>query len=170
MRIPPSWQALLLLPLVLLGCYMPAPADPATIAPGEDLQIVLSDQGRERLSEISAQVQGELSGQLLRLTEDSLTITTRLRGPINTGPAFGSLRQTLTFARADIQQITVPRLDRGRTSMIVTGAVVVIGVLGASFFDIVGNPGKDAMRHDQIELAGFDLDRAQIGADQIDVL
>ena len=139
MRIPPLWRAPILFPLVLLGCYVPAPADPATIAPGEDLQIVLSDQGRVHLSEISAMAQGELSGQLLRLTQDSLTITTRLGGPTTAGSAFGNLRQALTFSRANIQQITVPQLDRGRTSLIVAGAVVVIGVLGAGFFDIVSN-------------------------------
>ena len=145
MRIPLSCQALILLPLVVLGCYVPAPADPATIAPGEDLQIVLSDQGLEHLSEISAQVQRELSGQLLRLTADSLTLTTRLGGATNAGSAFGNLRQALTFARADVERVTVPRLDRGRTAVIAAGAAAVVVVLGAGFFDLVGNtdiPGE----------------------------
>ena len=90
-------------------------------------------------------VQGELSGQLLRLTQDSLTITTRLGGPTNAGSAFGNLRQALTFARADIERITVPRLDRGRTAVIVGGAVVVVVVLGVGFLDVGGNtdiPGE----------------------------
>lgn len=134
----PSWQALILLPLLSLGCYVPKPADLGSIAPGEEFRIVLSDEGRERLSELSTEAGGELSGQLLNLTGDSLTITTRLRGPAY-APGFGNLRQAMSFARSDIDQVTVPQLDRVRTSVIVAGALVVAVTVVAALLDFVGS-------------------------------
>ena len=144
MRISRSWQALILLPLVLPGCYVPAPADPASLAPGDDLRIVLSDEGTQHLADISTEVQAEVVGQLRLLTQDSLSIATRLAGPVSAGSAFGSLRQILTFARADIVQVTVPELNGTRTGFVVAGIAVASVVLLAGFgiISATGIPGE----------------------------
>ena len=142
MRIPGSWRVLVLLPLVLWGCYVPAPADLTSITPGDDLRIVLSDEGRRHLSNIAGGVRGELSGDLLLLTEDSLAISTRLAGPASAGLPFANLRQILTFARSDILQVTVPELDRTRTGMAAAGIAVAAAVLLGGFVKVVSGTGE----------------------------
>ena len=135
---PPKKQSLILVSLVLAGCYVPEPASPAAIAPGERLRVVLSAQGRERVSELSAQQADEVMGRLVRLTEDSLTITTRLRGPMYASSPSG-LRQALTIGLRDIQQVTVPQLHRGRTALVVGAVLAAAIVLALDILDFGGD-------------------------------
>jgi len=139
MRQIPLYQALILLPPILLGCYLPDPADLPMVAPGDEVRIVLSGKGIEHLREISAETLGELEGRLQSLTEDSVTITTRLSRPAYAGPTLGNLRQILTFARADILEVSVPKLDRVRTTIVVGGIVVAAAFLVPGFFKLIGN-------------------------------
>lgn len=138
MRIVRSWHAVILVPLVLQGCYVPRPAELASIAPGEEVHIVLSDEGLRHLRDISAETSAEVNGRMQTLTADSLTISTRLRGPAYAGAGFGNLRQAFTFALSDVEQVTVPELNRGRTVIIAAGALVVAVTVIASIFDFVG--------------------------------
>lgn len=135
--------AFVLLPLVMLGCYVPELADPTALAPGESLRLVLTPQGRARLDEITPIGDREVAGQLVRATGDSVTVTARLGTPSNIGGVPSTLRQTLTFARGDIQEATVPRLHVGRTAAVVGGALVVAGLLIADVFDFRGNSPGD---------------------------
>jgi len=134
-------RSLILLAPALVACYVPAPADLTTIAPGQDLRIVVSPGGRDRPSGTSAGVAEELRGRLLGLTADSLTIATRLRVPTYGGSATQTLRQAFTFGRADIQQVTVPRLDRRRTALVVGSVLVAAVIVFADLFDIRGDGG-----------------------------
>ena len=144
MRIFRSRHALMLVPLVLQGCYVPRPAELVSIAPGEEVNIVLSDTGLEHLRDISAGTSSEVNGRMQTLTADSLTIATRLRGPAYAGPAFGNLRQVFTFALSDIDQVTVPELNRGRTAFVMTGALVIAVTVIANLLDFIGgNPEFD---------------------------
>ena len=129
------WQALTLISTVLLGCYLPDPADLPTITPGEQIRLLLSEDGIEHLQEISAETLGEVNGRFQSLTEDSVTITTRLSGPAYAGPTLGNLRQTLTFARTDILEITVPQLDRVRTTVVVGVVAIAASFLIPSFLN-----------------------------------
>ncbi len=138
MRIFRSWHALMLLSLVLQGCYVPRPTELVSIAPGEEVHIVLSDEGLDHLRALSATASSEVNGRMQTLTADSLTITTRIRGPAYAGPAFGNLRQAFTFALSEIDQVTVPELNRGRTAFVVAGALLVGVTLIASLLDFIG--------------------------------
>lgn len=145
MRKFPLRQGLALLPVALMGCYVPEPATLESIRTGEEFRIVLSDEGQARLRDISPTTGRELVGQLQNLTADSLTISTRLRGPSYAGPAaLSGLRQTFTFSRIDVSQVTVPRLDRARTTGVVVAAIVVGVAVLAKVLDFVGsNDGPD---------------------------
>lgn len=116
------------------SCYVPSPADPATIPPGERLRVVLSSEGRERLNGVSTQQADELRGELVTLTRDSLTIATRMPGP-SYANSFSDLRQTLTFGRADIREVTVPRLHRGRTAIVAGAALAAAAFLVLELLD-----------------------------------
>ena len=125
--------------LIALGaCYVPAPADPLGVPPGETITIRLSPDGRARLNETSTRGGDEVTGQLVSVTADSLTIAARLGGPAYAGATtMSTLRQTLRFARADIERVTVGELHRGRTIALVgaalaLGVVVLIGLLNPS--------------------------------------
>jgi hypothetical protein len=145
MRMFRSWHALILLPLALQGCYVSRPAELVSIAPGEEVHIVLSDAGLEHLRAVSAETSAEVNGRLQTLTADSLTITTRLRGPAYAGPAFGNLRQAFTFGLSDIDQVTVPELNPGRTAFLAAGALVVAVTAIASLLNFIGgspDPGE----------------------------
>jgi hypothetical protein len=135
-----SWKAVvLLLPLVMLGCFVPELADPTSLARGEDITLVLTPEGQARLGEITPVGGREVAGQLVDATADSLTLTARLSPPSSVPGAPSTLRQTMTFARLDIQQVTVPQLHMGRTAAVVGGALVIAGLLIADVFDFRGN-------------------------------
>ena len=121
-----------------VGCYLPRPATLESIAPGDEFRVILSDEGRAQLSEVTADTGGEVRGQLLSLTEDSLTMSSRLRGPAR-APTVGTLRQAFTFSRADIQQVTVPELDGLRTGAVAVGVAVVAVTVIAALLDFVGS-------------------------------
>ena len=139
------FKALILVPCTLAGCYLPNPAELPTIATGEEVRLTLSEDGVNHLREISAETLGEINGRLQGLTEDSVTITTRLRGPSYAGPTLGDLRQTLTFGRIDVLEVTVPKLDRVRTTAVVGVIAVAARFLIPGFFKLLGNSqGPDA--------------------------
>lgn len=134
-------KALILLAPLLWACYVPAPADPATMGRGEDLRVVLSDRGMEHLGAISPRVSREVTGQLTELTDDSLTLATRLRDPAYAGGSLQTIRQNLTFARSDIQEVTVSQLHRARTALVVGAGIVAVSVLLADLLEFGGGGG-----------------------------
>jgi len=144
-RIAPGLQAirapLILAALALTGCYLSAPADPSTVPQGERLRVVLTEQGMERLRSMAPQVEREVSGRLMRLTADSMTIATEIGTSTALGPALGGIRQPLTFARAEITEVTVPRLGRGRTFLLVGVAVAGAAYLATELLDLGGAGG-----------------------------
>lgn len=134
------------LPILLLltgiGCYMPRSADPTTIGQGERLRIVLTSDGRARLAEFSDQTGAEVIGDLLRVTSDSLTISTALSAGATAGMPSRNLRQTLSFGRAEIQQVTVPQIHVGRTAAAVGSALFIAGLLILDVFDFGGSTSE----------------------------
>lgn len=118
---------LLLLVLGLQGCYSAVRVDPSAVQPGENLSLHLDDEGVDRLARLSAREGEEIAGQLQSLTSDSITISALLRQPSATGMDAGRLRQALTFSLADVREVTVPQLNKGRTAGIVIGAAVLVG-------------------------------------------
>lgn len=142
-----SGKTLILVALLapLLGaCYVPAPADPAAMSRGEELRLVLSERGMEHLGRVSPRVTREVTGRLTELTQDSLTIATRLSGPTHAGASLRSIRQNLTFARADIEEVTVHHLHRGRTALIVGAGIVALSILLADVLEFGGGGGDDS--------------------------
>lgn len=123
------------------GCYLPAPADPTTVAQGERLRVVLTEHGMEHVRSMAPQVEREVRGRLMRLTADSMTIATELATTGVLGPSLGGIRQPLTFARADITEVTVPRLGRGRTLLLVGAAVAGATYLATELLDLGGAGG-----------------------------
>ena len=139
-------KALVLITVASLGCYMPEPVNPASLDQGENLRVLLTPDGLDRLREITPHDTREVTGRLVDLTPDSLTLTARLtvprsasRAPASVAGAPDDLRQTLSFARADIQQVAISKLHKGRTAAVVGSALVVVGVLIAEIFDFGGS-------------------------------
>lgn len=135
--------ALIVLTVLLGGCYVARPADPGSLGPDDELRVLLSQRGRESLNGgVRVDDAGEIRGRLLRLTDDSLSIASRLRVPVGAGRMRSDIRQAITVPRADVLQISVPRLDRGRTGLLVGAGVALIAVFVTDLFDIRGD-GSD---------------------------
>ena len=141
-----SMKALALIAVASSGCYLPEPVDPTSLAAGENLRVLLTADGLDRLREITPNDTREVTGRLVDVTPDSLTLTARLsvplsasRAPASVAGASGDLRQTLSFARADIQQVAISKLHKGRTAAVVGSALVVVGILIAEIFDFGGS-------------------------------
>ena len=136
-------RSVIALALLGCGCYVPAPADPTSLAPEADLRVLLSPQGREGLNgAATVDDRGEIRGRLLTLTEDSLTIASRLPVQAGAGMLRSDLRRAVTVARNDVLQVSVPRLDRGRTGLLVGASLALIAVFVTDIFDIRGD-GSD---------------------------
>jgi hypothetical protein len=138
-----SGRRTILIPLLAIvgGCYVSVPTDPVSIPPGGDLTISLSPEGMARLNQTSTRGGDAVTGQLVSVTGDSLTIAARLGGPAYAGAAgLSGLRQTLSFARADIERVTVGELHRGRTAAVVA-AIVAVGTFAIlTIFNPSGDP------------------------------
>lgn len=133
-------RTIVALALLSSGCYVPAPADPGSLAPNEELRVLLTPRGREGLNgATTVDDRGEIRGRLLRLTDDSLSIASRLRIPHTAGVVRRDLRRAITVARQDVLQVSVARLDRGRTGLLVGASLVLLGVVVADLFDIRGD-------------------------------
>ena len=131
------------LALLATGCYVPAPADPGSLAPNDELRVLLTPRGREGLNgAATVDDRGEIRGRLLRLTDDSLSIASRLRVPPGAGVVRNDLREAITVARDDVLQVSVPRLDRGRTGLLVGASLALLAVFVTDLFDIRGD-GSD---------------------------
>jgi hypothetical protein len=137
MKIGPSRVGGVVLVFALCGCYMPSPADPGTLSSGDDIRVALSRAGRAELNGTPLNDGDQLRGTLVRLTADSLTIGMRLAV---SGPVLlrSDVRQPVTIARADIEEVTVPRLDRRKTGLVVGGLLLTAAILIGDLFDIRG--------------------------------
>ena len=127
----------------LAGCHVQRPVSPLGVQPGEELTVVLSEEGRDRLSATSTRGGDEVTGRLVSVTSDSLSIAARLdalaAGGMVSRPG---LRQTLTFSLDDIERVTTPELNRGRTVAVVGALVAVTTWLVIELFNVGdGGPG-----------------------------
>lgn len=141
MRISAFRRILVVLVPALAGCYVPVPARITAIGPGESLRVVVSPGGGNEDPGQTPAGLTELRGEFLRLTTDSLTIATQLRVQSYVGNPMDNLRQPVTLPRADIVQVTVPRLHRARTFAVVGSALALAAVVFSDLFGIRGDGG-----------------------------
>jgi hypothetical protein len=102
--------------------------------------VVLTAEARERRSRSEAlDVGSEVRGRFMNITGDSLTLATRLRNTTTAGMSRTDVRRAITLGRDDIREVTVPRLDRGRTGLVVGAAVVVLALVIGDVLNLRGD-------------------------------
>jgi len=114
--------------LLLSGCYAYVPVEPTQVRPDQDVRVRLS---MAQARELDPQFVGErrvLEGRVLEVGADFL-----LEIPVATGwvgTSAQSLHQRVRIPVGEITEVDVRSLDRGRTGILVGGALgLIIGVV-----------------------------------------
>lgn len=136
-----TWTGMTLFVLVTAalatGCHVHRAADLETLSPGDEVRVVLTSDGRDRLRELSPRIVEELDGRLVSVGGDSLTVERPLDRGQRASPA-GPVRQRLTVAHSEVREIRTPELHRARTILMSAGVVAVTGMVLSTFLDWEG--------------------------------
>lgn len=114
----------MILLVLLLGCYRYVPARVGTVPPGTEVRLRLSDEGAERVAEVTGVRQTQVSGELVQWAEEVM-VSLPLRASDATLDR--SVRQRVTVRAGEVVGIDVQELDRTRTVVLAGGLVTVVG-------------------------------------------
>lgn len=138
-------SALLLLLVVTAGqgCFTYQAAELPEIRTGEEVRIVLEEEGYRRVAPGAQQgAAPRFEGRLFAVTPDSLTLSVWI-GEAYQGTPFYSTYQNLMLPLEQIRSVEHRRLSKGRTALVAGGVMVLIGVLieSVGFTDLWGGDG-----------------------------
>src|SRR5687768_2378457 len=127
---------LLILLVLLSGCYRYCPQRPGAVPPGSDVRVHLSVEGVQRIGEAYGSAYGMLDGRL-ESWADEVVLTVAV--PAAPGMIDRGLRNRIVIPQPDIVGIDLRQLDRTRTGALsATLGVVVVGAAIALFTGTFG--------------------------------
>lgn len=148
---------ILLLTLLLSGCFRYVPVTLDTAPEGEDVRVLVTRDGSAELREVT-----EVGAEVPRLTGRFLGFEDRtmlLRVPVGQRQAgfhTVSLDQTIRIPSGEILQIERREFDRGRTALLaggaVAGSVFIIASIMKAFGGDTSNPGDPGPQESWIPL------------------
>ncbi len=134
----PKHGLLTLTLLTTLSCYTYAPATIETVPLGASVQGLLSTEAQLALRDSLGIGLGPIRGTLLERNGDRVLMAVR---SVGTGPAPGAqtLYQRIEVAQRDVLRVDVRRIDKARTVLLATGALlvataIVVEGFGGGFF------------------------------------
>ncbi|HZD05160.1 MAG TPA: hypothetical protein VE173_09580 [Longimicrobiales bacterium] len=113
---------------VASGCYGYFPVEPAAAPPNDDVRVVLSDAASRRLSPTTRDANGTLAGDLVGLTDDSVSVSLWI-GQAYRGTPFEPVHQTVTVPREIVVRFERRKLSRWRTALSAAGVVAFVAVM-----------------------------------------
>jgi hypothetical protein len=129
-----------MLSLLCSGCFTYVPADPGSVAPGEDLRVHLTRQeALPGLANVTGELGQSVDGRLVRGDPDQLV----LRVPVGTQPGAiltRTLGQDITIPATRVVQLERRQLSRARTGLALAGGAAGLIVALLSFGEGVPNP------------------------------
>ncbi|MBI4521565.1 MAG: hypothetical protein HY701_12065 [Gemmatimonadetes bacterium] len=110
--------------VLLPGCYRYVPARVGTVPPGTEVRLRLSNEGAERVAEVTGVQQTQVSGELVQWSEEVM-----ISLPLRTSDAAldRSVRQRVIVRAGEVVGIDVREIDRTRTAVLAGGLVSVVG-------------------------------------------
>ena len=123
--------------LLVAGCYGYSGATIETLSVGQPVRARISGAQAERLEPVLGNAGRIVEGELLEKADSSLTIA--VATPISSEGSVSVSRayQRVAIPRADLQEIEVRHLDRGRTSLAVVGAAAGVAAAFAAVSQVV---------------------------------
>jgi hypothetical protein len=125
--------------LLLSGCFSYIPAEPNTVAPGEEIRFQVAAQGASDLAAVSGRSGTRVAGMLVGT--DAAAI--RVRVPVGLmveGATTRSLGQDVVIPRSQIVDFERRKLNRPRTVGVVVGGVATLVAAVLAFGEIQDNP------------------------------
>lgn len=116
---------LVVLLMTVSGCARWVPSQLGTVPTGTDVRLRLSEDGVQRLEELTGENTPEVTGELVQW-EPEVILSTAL-APSTAGSAGRGLRQRVVVNPNDVVSIDVREIDQTRTRLFVGGVVAVAG-------------------------------------------
>lgn len=120
------------------GCYTRQPVEAGAVPPGTTVVATISDRGRVSLNGSLGESPGTVEGRLTTRTDSTLTLAVTgvesLRGVSSKWTG-----DVVTLRLNDVAFVQSKRLDRGRTALVVVGAVAAVAALVTGVALAVGN-------------------------------
>lgn len=124
--------------LVCSACYAYTPAALDEVAPQQDVRLSLSQAEAARLEPYRGSASRTLDGRVTEIGGDSLTVRVEAVSQLR-GVRVETLYQYLHVAHADVLDVELKKLDKGRTYLLTGAGVVAAAALVIS--RIGGNSG-----------------------------
>jgi hypothetical protein len=135
--------ALLAGSLVFSGCYTYIPARPGEIESGLDVRARVSPSAGARIAPLLGATDARLLGGKL-ITNGADTIIVEVPTIMLDNREFGQTpNQRISIPRGDLIELEVRKLDRWRTTGVVGGAAIVLGITLTKA--LKGEPGKEPL-------------------------
>lgn len=128
---------LVALAVFLAGCYRHVPVRIGAVPPGAEVRLRLSEEGVERVEDITGVRRAQVSGELLQWAEEVMISVAFLTSDGQ------SLRQQISVDADEVVSVDVRELDRTRTAVLAAGVGAVVGTaIVATVVKIIGGSSQ----------------------------
>jgi hypothetical protein len=123
--LPSPLALVLLLPVLLPGCFKNVPVEPAAVPPGHEVAVHLDLEASQRLSLEAGRTIRSLNGYLAAVGPDSLTVSV-FAGTRYQGVVIDNTRRNYTFAHPEVTRVEHRRFDRQRSALVGAGVLALL--------------------------------------------
>ena len=131
--------AAVLILLTTPGCFTYVDAEPARVAPGEELRVLLHPQAARRLSQEWEREFPYLEGRIVEVTPDTVAVSVPAASREHRGTPFEQARQVVVVPRAEVLEFQERRLSGTRTALLAGGIGVGLALVVTQLFDVTGS-------------------------------
>jgi hypothetical protein len=124
--------------LALNGCYSYVVVPIASLPPGQDARIMLSNEGLLEVRELTDRSESVLAGTLVRRDENRAFFHVRI-ATVQEGALYAPVLQEIPISTRNILQVERRELNRTRTAFVALGSAAAAGVLLGMIIEAYGS-------------------------------
>jgi hypothetical protein len=113
------------------ACYRYTPADPGDITPGSTVRVRMNDAQTRRFAGIVPEDRRVVEGTVVLQRPDTMLIDVAIHTDVR-GTRVESLNQRIDLPRDGLIEVELRELDRGKTSLVLGGATLLVTLAIAS--------------------------------------